>query len=269
MISSLRVLRFKMGRVVQRQTSEATSFPDYYYTSMTSNAGSQIVTVTVTQGAPTATSGASLITTAPASSSEVLVYIYPTSVTESSSPTSSSSSDHVSGLSPGVIAGIVIGSLAFLIILILTVFCTSRIFARRKRQESSLYTANASRVPSYQHQPKSVQSRDPPHELATQYNQLEMGGRGRPFEMVGSHLHPAELQAGNTTDLPTHLWKIPPDGGYLSASGHEKGAVSDGRGSGECLSPGWETVSSDCVSGNTQARLSTTTLQASSSDRSN
>lgn len=256
---------------VQGQTSEETSFPGHYYTSILSNGDSQVVTVTVTEGASTATSGASLITAAPSSSSMAVVYIYPTSITDGSSPTSlpPSSSNQVSGLSPGVIAGIVIGSLAFLITLTLIVFCASRRFAKRKRRETSLYTTKASRETSYQHQHMSVRSRDPPHELATQYNELEMVGRGRPYEMVGSYLHPVELQAGSTTDLPTHVWKKPPDGVYLKPGGQEEGANSDRGGSGEYLNPGaWETMSSGGESGNTQARLSTTTLQASSSDHS-
>lgn len=263
-----------MRSAVGRQASEATSIPEYYYTSISSYADAQIVTVTVTHGAsPATSSGTSLITAAAASSSLAVVYIYPTSVTEPSSPkstsSSSSSSDHNSSLSPGVVAGIVIGSLAFLIALILIVFCTSRKFARRKRRETSLDATKTSRTPSDQHQPKSVRSQDPPHELATQYNQLEMGSRGRPFEMVGSHLYPAELQAGSTTDLSTRVWKLPPGKDYISPGGQEERAVSHGGACGGYLSPGtWETVSSGGESGSGEARLSTTTLQATSTDHS-
>ncbi|ROW08305.1 hypothetical protein VMCG_03036 [Cytospora schulzeri] len=273
-----------MGTIIggdQGQTTEAaystSSLDDYTFIS--SNADAQPVTVTVTQGentstTPTATSEAGLVTAAPgtASSSITLVYVYTASSTASSLPESSSStpSGHVSSLSPGVIAGIVIGSLVFLIALVLITFCTSRRFARKKRRETSLHTGTASLAPSY-HQSRSTRSRHPPQELATQYNQLEMGGRGRPFEMTGSHLHPVELQAGSMTDLTAHVWKgIPPGVGYLSPGGRAGGeAASDGGGSGEYLNPGsWETVSSNGAFGNTQAGLSSTTLHASSSDHS-
>lgn len=267
-----------MGSIIGGVLDQITETDDYASTS--SNADVQLVTATVTQGentsaTPTATFETSLITSPPtvASSSITVVFVYSSSViaaSSSSSSSSSSSGQQVSSLSPGVIAGIVIGSLAFLIGLITIVFCASRRFARKKRRETPLHMANASRAPSY-HQAKPVRPRDPAQELATQYNQLEIGGRGRPFEVAGSYLHPVELQASSMTDLAAYPWKGSPPGVECLSPGvrGDEPAVSDGGGSGEYLHPtSWETISSAAVSGDTRAGLSTTTLRASSSDHS-
>ncbi|ROW03404.1 hypothetical protein VSDG_01432 [Cytospora chrysosperma] len=210
-----------MGSIIGGVLDQITETGDYASTS--SNADVQLVTATVTQGentsaTPTATFETSLITSPPtvASSSITVVFVYSSSIIASSSSSSSSSSgQQVSSLSPGVIAGIVIGSLAFLIGLITIVFCASRRFARKKRRETPLHMANASRAPSY-HQAKPVRPRDPAQELATQYNQLEIGGRGRPFEVAGSYLHPVELQASSMTDLAAYPWKGSPPGWGVS-----------------------------------------------------
>lgn len=254
-----------MGSIIGGVLGQTTNTDDY---ASINNAA------TVTQGqntsaTPTATFETSLITSPPtaASSSITVVFVYSSSVIASSSSSSSSSSQHVSALSPGVIAGIVIGSLAFLIGLITIVFCASRRFARKKRRETSLHMANTSRTPSY-HQARPVRPRDPAQELATQYNQLDIGGRDRPFEMAGSHLHPVELQAGSMTDLAAYPWKGSPPGVKSLSPGvrGDEAAVSDGGGSGEYLHPkSWETASSAAVSGDTRAGLSATTLRASSS----
>lgn len=265
-----------------------------------SNANAQYITVTVTQNesegegggtssiTPTSTaiSDSGLVTAAPstASSSMTLVYIYTQPTTASSphrTPSSSSltSGRHVSGLSPGAIAGIVIGSLAFLIILVFLVFCSSRGFARKKRRETLLHTGTSAgrSARSDYSKPRSVLLRGPPQELATQFNQLEIDGRGRPTEVVGSHLHPAELQATSMTDMAAaYTWKgkppPPPPSpdvavACLSPGGRGKEVFSEGGRSERHLDPGsWETVSSATVSGKTQAGPSTSTSWATSSD---
>ncbi|ROW06704.1 hypothetical protein VPNG_06695 [Cytospora leucostoma] len=178
--------------------------------STTRNPQDHVTTITVTEEestgttTPTLTSESGLVTAAAgtASSSMTLVYVYTESYARTlpTSP-SSSSRHHVSGLPPGAIAGIVIGSVMFLIILILIVFCSSRRFARRKRLEASLSTDTTglarSRVMFSSGRTTIASTGPPPQELATQFNKHEIDGKDRPIEVVGSPLYPAELQAGN------------------------------------------------------------------------
>lgn len=95
------------------------------------------VTVTITAG-PTSTTAASdansgLETT---SSTLSLVYIYSMSSTaEPTDAASSSNHSQSSNISGGAIAGIVVGSIALLAILALSLFCCSRRVARKKRAE--------------------------------------------------------------------------------------------------------------------------------------
>ncbi|KUI69919.1 hypothetical protein VM1G_05215 [Cytospora mali] len=263
---------------VQALTTETASFTsvsnDYVATSSTID--DQLVTATVSQGfststTPTATSGSNLITAAPgtASSSVTVVLVFTATETSSSNSPSSVSHNNASGLSPGAITGIVIGSLACLVFFILVVFCSSRRFAKKKRRETQLLTVNAAP------QLKPMRPRDPSqaHEMATHYNQLEVDGRGKTFEMVGSHLHPAELQAGSMADMEAHEWKEGPPGvSYPSPDVQGGEAAFDGKGSGEYLGPGsWETMSLAGMSGDTQGgdptSKSTSTLQEPYSDQ--
>lgn len=105
------------------------------------------VTVTVTS-APEDTGGIALDT---ASSTLSLIYIYSTSA--ASLPTGSSSSSQSSTrVSGGVIAGIVVGAIAFLLVLSLALFCYSRKVARRKRAEmASLRPSQPGATPSRPH----------------------------------------------------------------------------------------------------------------------
>lgn len=88
------------------------------------------VTVTVTS-APDGTGAADI-----PSSTLSLIYIYSTSTsaqpTRAASSSSGNNSTHVSG---GVIAGIVIGCIAFLVLMSLILFCYSRKVARKRRAE--------------------------------------------------------------------------------------------------------------------------------------
>lgn len=198
-----------------------------------------------------------------------LIYVFTKSATDESSSSGSSSGSTPSGLPPGVIAGIVIGSIILLIVLVLLVFCTSRRFARKKRQEkASLHpstqhrtsraapsnTTRKSHAGRSLHSPSTVQSpKSPPQELATHFNRLGVDGRGKPVEVLGSYIHPAELHAGSTTDLAAQVWKgtRPPaprkdEVGviYFMPDRRADDITSDGV-SAVCLSPPgtWETES--------------------------
>lgn len=237
-----------------------------------------ILTVTITRDdaaassiTPTVSSESALITDTPntVSSDLTLVYVFTKSATDGSSSSSGSSSgSKSSGLPAGAIAGIVIGSVLLLIVLTLVVFCTSRRFARkRRREEASLHPSDRQRMShaaassskSY-HQARSQRSTiystpsSPPQELATQFNRLEVDGRGRPVEVLGSYKHPVELHGGSTTDLVAHVWHGPrrpavpgkDEGGviYLIPARRGDDVISD-AGSAVCLSPPgtWETES--------------------------
>lgn len=237
-----------------------------------SSSSSRILTVTITRddaATSTLSSESALITDSPntVSSDLTLVYVFTKSATEGSSSSGSSSGSNPSGLSTGAIAGIVIGSIILLIVLVLVVFCTSRRFARkRRREEKSLHTSDHHRTSraapssSSYHQARSQRSTvysspsSPPQELATHFNRLEVGGRGRPVEVLGSYKHPVELHAGSTTDLVAHVWKGPrspavprkDDGSviYILPARRGDDIISD-AGSAVCLSPPgtWETES--------------------------
>lgn len=242
----------------------------------TSSSSSTILTVTITRDdaatsaiTSTLSSESVLITDTPTtvSSDLTLVYVFTKSATEGSSSSGSSSGSNPSGLSSGAIAGIVIGSVILLIALILVVFCTSRRFARkRRREEASLHpsdhhrTSRAAPNTSSYHQARSQRSTiysspsSPPQELATHFNRLEVDGRGRPVEVLGSYKHPVELHGGSTTDLVAHVWKgsrspaVPrKDEGsviYIIPARRGDDIISD-AGSARCLSPPgtWETES--------------------------
>ncbi|KAG8170063.1 hypothetical protein KVR01_000808 [Diaporthe batatas] len=195
--------------------------------SLAPSSSHSILTVTITRddiaASSTVSTEAALITDSPntVSSDLTLVYVFTKSATDESSSSGSSSGSRPSGLSPGIIAGIVIGAIILLILLVLLVFCTSRRFARKKRQEvASLHPSThhrTSRVApsnSSYHAGRSLRSphtvsspKSPPQELATHFNRLEFDGRGKPAEVVGSYIHPAELHAGSTTDLVAQLWR--------------------------------------------------------------
>lgn len=238
-----------------------------------SSSSSRILTVTITRddaATSTLSSESVLITDTPntVSSDLTLVYVFTKSATEGSSSSGSSSGSNPSGLSTGAIAGIVIGSIILLIVLVLVVFCTSRSFARkRRREERSLHPSDHHRTSraapsssSYHHQARSQRSTvyspplSPPQELATHFNRLEVGGRGRPVEVMGSYKHPVELHGGSTTDLVAHVWKgsrsptVPrKDAGsviYIMPARRGDDIISD-AGSARCLSPPgtWETES--------------------------
>ncbi|KAH8776379.1 hypothetical protein F5883DRAFT_246490 [Diaporthe sp. PMI_573] len=234
-----------------------------------------ILTVTITRDDAAASSTVSsesvLITDTPntISSDLTLVYVFTKSATDESSSSGSSSGSNPSGLSTGAIAGIVIGSILLLIVLVLVVFCTSRRFARKRRREvASLHPSTHHRTSraapsnsksnSSHHAARSQRStvyspKSPPQELATHFNRLEVDGRGKPVEVLGSYVHPAEMHADSTTDLVAQLRKgaRPPaprkdeDGViYIMPARRGDDAISD-AGSAVCLSPPvtWETAS--------------------------
>ncbi|KAK2599365.1 hypothetical protein N8I77_011126 [Diaporthe amygdali] len=250
----------------------------------------RVLTVTITRAdaatsaiASTVSSETALITDSPntVSSDLTLVYVFTKSATDSSSSSGSSTGSSPSGLSSGAIAGIVIGSVISLIFLVLLVFCTSRRFARkRRREEASLHHSDYRKshaAPSSYHQARSQRStiyspKSPPQkpqELATHFNRLEVDGRGRPVEVLGSYKHPIELHGGSTTDLVAHVWK----GGRRPAVRKDDGSViymiparggddfiSD-AGNAVCLSPPctWETESwAASVSGQSHISVSGT-----------
>lgn len=168
------------------------------------------VTVTVT---PTITATADA--TAPAtpadttSSTLSLIYIYSASSVAEPTAAASGSSRDISG---GAIAGIVVGSVAFLVILALALFCYSRNVARKRRAEIASLHPSRNNAPSraYSHattvqgttNPRDsqyarsvgqrsaaiatrsvlIKSQDdllpavPPQELPTPHNRLEMDG---------------------------------------------------------------------------------------------
>lgn len=243
--------------------------------SLATPSSNTILTVTITRDdaatsiTPTVSSESALITDTrnTVSSDLTLVYVFTKSATEGSSSSGSSSGSKPSGLSSGAIAGIVIGSVILLIFLVLVVFCTSRRFARKRRREvASLHPSDHHRMsraaPSStsHHKARSQRSTiysspaSPPQELATHFNRLEVDGRGKPIEVLGSYKHPVELHGGSTTDLVAHVWKgarspaVPrkDEGGviYIVPARRGDDVISD-TGSMVCLSPPgtWETVS--------------------------
>lgn len=174
----------------------------------TGNGGQVTVTVTPTV---TATSDP----TAPAvpadttSSTLSLIYIYSASSIAEPTAAASSGSRHISG---GAIAGIVVGSVAFLVILALALFCYSRNVARKRRAEIASLHPSRHNAPSrsYSHattvqgtsdmrnspyarsvgqrsaatatrsvlikSPDELLPATPPQELPTPHNRLEMDG---------------------------------------------------------------------------------------------
>lgn len=247
--------------------------------SLTPSSPNTILTVTITRDdaaasvSPTVSTESALITDSPntVSSDLTLVYVFTKSATDGSSSSGSSSGSNPSGLSTGAIAGIVIGSVILLIVLVLVVFCASRRFARkRRREEASLHpsdhhhhhhrVSHAAPSSSSYHQVRSHRSTvystqsSPPQELATHFNRLEVDGRGRPVEVLGSYTHPVELQAGSTTDLVAHVWDgarrsvvpVKNEGGVIYIIPARRGDdVTSDAGSAVCLSPPatWETAS--------------------------
>lgn len=104
------------------------------------------VTVTVTS-APDGTGAAAADT---ASSTLSLIYIYSTSTSAQSTGVSSSSNNNynASRVSGGVIAGIVVGCIAVLVLMSLALFCYSRKVARRRRAEMASLRASRHPAPS-------------------------------------------------------------------------------------------------------------------------
>lgn len=101
----------------------------------TTTTAGQASVVTVTVG-PTETTGADADLV---SSTMSLIYIYSAATTEAQA-TSTSSSDSSHDLAGGAIAGIVVGCVAFLVLLALGLFCYSRKIARKRRGERAAST---------------------------------------------------------------------------------------------------------------------------------
>jgi hypothetical protein len=247
--------------------------------SLAPSSSSSILTVTITRDdaaasiTPSVSSESVLITDTPntISSDLTLVYVFSKSASDDSSSSRSPSGSNPPDLSAGAIAGIVIGAILLLIVLVLVVFCTSRRFARkRRREEASLRPSTQQRAsraaPSNSSYPAARSQRStiyppnsppnsPPQELATHFNRLEADGRGKPAEVLGSYVHPAELHAGSQTDLVARARKGPSppaprkdegEGGviYIMPPGRGDDVTSE-AGSAVCLSPPgtWETAS--------------------------
>lgn len=104
------------------------------------------VTVTVT---PTAVAGADPEQTT--SSTLSLIYIYSASTTAEPTAAASSTTDSGSSIGGGAIAGIVVGSVAFLVILALALFCYSRNVARKRRAEMASLHPSAPTATSRAH----------------------------------------------------------------------------------------------------------------------
>lgn len=112
------------------------------------------VTVTVTS-APNGT-GAAAAAADTSASTLSLIYIYSTSTSSEPTETSSSSSDHPTPVSGGVIAGIVVACIAFLVLMSLALFCYSRKVARKRRAEmASLHTSRKT-APSRAYSPATT-----------------------------------------------------------------------------------------------------------------
>lgn len=202
-------------------------------------ADSGVVTVTVTPTATIASAATTLADNADTTSSTMsLIYIY-SAATTAAQPTSTSSSSANHGLSGGAIAGIVVGSVVFLALLAISLFCYSRSIARRKRSEIASLHPSRRTAPSRAHShattatmaqmgigngsqyaqsvgTRSVGGRSVarttksdlpniPQELPTHHNRTELDGdrsvRPKAHEVYGSYTHPVELQAGSMTDL--------------------------------------------------------------------
>ncbi|KAJ4393706.1 hypothetical protein N0V93_002921 [Gnomoniopsis smithogilvyi] len=104
------------------------------------------VTVTVTSAPDGTGAGAAGATS---SSTLSLIYIYSTST--SAQPTEASSSTHTNDatrVSSGVIAGIVVSCIAFLVLMSLALFCYSRKVARRRRAEMASMRQSSRPAPS-------------------------------------------------------------------------------------------------------------------------
>lgn len=114
--------------------------------------------------ATTTTGGSAQVVTvyasadATTSSTMSLVYIYSAATTEaqSTSTSSSSSSSHLAG---GAIAGIIVGCIAFLLLLALGLFCYSRKIARKRRSERAPSTLQFPASSSRHTLPSRAQSR--------------------------------------------------------------------------------------------------------------
>lgn len=120
------------------------------------------VTVTVT---PTVTATAdSNVPDETTSSTLSLIYIYSASTVAepTSAAASTESTDDSRRISGGAIAGIVVGSVAFLVILALALFCYSRHVARKRRAEFACLHSSRHTAPSqaYSHAATTVQGTD-------------------------------------------------------------------------------------------------------------
>lgn len=118
----------------------------------TANGGAVVTsTATVTSAIAAATSTANTTTAGPAettSSTISLIYIYSTSTSSEPTSAASSSSTHIGG---GAIAGIVVGSVAALVILAFALFCYSRNIARKRRAEFASIPPSRHTAPSRAH----------------------------------------------------------------------------------------------------------------------
>lgn len=121
----------------------------------TANGGAVVTataTVTSAVAAATSTAGSTLS----------LIYIYSTSVSSqptSAASSSSSSSSSSTRLGRGAVAGLVVGSIAALVLLSLALFCYSRNIARKRRAEIASISPSRHTAPSraYSHATTTVQ----------------------------------------------------------------------------------------------------------------
>lgn len=126
-------------------------------TTTTPTATGQATVVTVTVGASqTADSGGDDTV----SSTMSLIYIYSAATTEAQ-PTASSSSSDSHHLAGGAIAGIVVGCVAFLVLLALGLFCYSRKIARKRRRQRAPSTLHFPPSATPQTLPSRAESRAP------------------------------------------------------------------------------------------------------------
>lgn len=144
----------------------------------------QALVVTVTVGPSQTTDAADLV-----SSTMSLIYIYSAATTEAQ-PTTTSSSDSSHQLAGGAIAGIVVGCVAFLILLALGLFCYSRRIARKRRGERGASTLHPLAYSSSQHTlPSCAQTPSTMAVNSPRMHQVGSGARGGTTSNRNSRAH--------------------------------------------------------------------------------
>lgn len=171
----------------------------------TTTGHASVVTVTVGPS-QTTDAGADLV-----SSTMSLIYIYSAATTEAQ-PTTTSSSDSSDHLAGGAIAGIVVGCVAFLILLALGLFCYSRMIARQRRGERAAPTLHPLPYSSSRHTlPSRAQSHSTMAVNSPRMQQVGGGACGATSSNRNSRTHQQHhVQSPGTPRSNRHHPKTPP-----------------------------------------------------------